>query len=80
MGAVDRLGAPTAWAIAAELTWSRGWAALQGMMRRMALAETVAHLIYLSTEKQLVPTATLPETWRRPEPFGRDQSRTTAKL
>jgi glyoxylase-like metal-dependent hydrolase (beta-lactamase superfamily II) len=74
LAAVDRLRAPTAWAIAAELTWSRGWPALQGMMRRMALAETVAHLLYLTTEKQLTPTATLPQTWRR------DQSRTTAKL
>jgi glyoxylase-like metal-dependent hydrolase (beta-lactamase superfamily II) len=66
LAAVDRLGDAAAWAIAAELTWSRGWAALHGMMRRMALAETVAHLLYLTTEKQLIPTPTLPEKWRRP--------------
>jgi glyoxylase-like metal-dependent hydrolase (beta-lactamase superfamily II) len=66
LAAVDRLGAPTAWSIAAQLTWSRGWPALHGMMRRMALSETVAHLRYLSAEKQLMPAAAVPETWHRP--------------
>ncbi len=50
---IDRLGQPTAWAIASQLTWSRGWAALQGMMRRMALAETVAHLHYLAVTREV---------------------------
>jgi glyoxylase-like metal-dependent hydrolase (beta-lactamase superfamily II) len=39
---IGRLGEPTAWTIASQLTWSRGWAALHGMLRRMALGETVA--------------------------------------
>ena len=64
--AVDRLSEATSWAIAAELTWSRGWAALRGMMRRMALAETVAHLHYLAGQKELIPTQAAPEHWRRP--------------
>ncbi|GAA0464340.1 MBL fold hydrolase [Paractinoplanes deccanensis] len=46
---VGGLGAPSAWAIAAGLTWSRGWASLRGMMRRMALAETLAHLHHLES-------------------------------
>lgn len=65
LAAVDRLPQPTTWAIAAELTWSRGWEALHGFMRRMALGETAAHL------RQLVSTGTLAEPtgtpllWRR---------------
>jgi glyoxylase-like metal-dependent hydrolase (beta-lactamase superfamily II) len=66
LAALDRLGEASAWTIATELSWSRGWAALQGMMRRMALAETVAHLLYLTNQKDLVPTGTTPERWRRP--------------
>jgi glyoxylase-like metal-dependent hydrolase (beta-lactamase superfamily II) len=66
LAALDRLGEATAWAIAAELSWSRGWASLHGMMRRMALAETVAHLLYLANQKELVAAGTTPERWRRP--------------
>jgi len=55
-----------AWTIAAELSWSRGWAALRGVMRRMALTETVAHVLYLTNQKDVVPTGTTPERWRRP--------------
>ncbi len=58
MHVIDRLGQPTAWTIATQLTWSRGWAALHGVMRRMALAETVAHLHYLAaTGKSAAPRA-----------------------
>jgi glyoxylase-like metal-dependent hydrolase (beta-lactamase superfamily II) len=65
LAAVDQLPHPTTWAIAAELTWSRGWPALHGMMRRMALAETVAHLRHLvSTGTLAEPTGT-PLLWRR---------------
>jgi glyoxylase-like metal-dependent hydrolase (beta-lactamase superfamily II) len=65
LAAVDRLPHPTTWAIAAELTWSRGWPALHGFMRRMALAETVAHLRHLvSTGTLAEPTGT-PLLWRR---------------
>jgi glyoxylase-like metal-dependent hydrolase (beta-lactamase superfamily II) len=65
MAVVDRLAAPTAWAIAAELTWSRGWDALHGVMRRMALAETVAHLHYLATQQALDTEDGIPVRWRQ---------------
>ena len=61
---VARLGNPTAWAIAAELTWSRGWEALRGFPRRMALAETVAHLHYLRNQHALTSAGTDPIRWR----------------
>ena len=44
LAVVARLETPTAWAIAAELTWSRGWAELHGLLRRFALSETSAPL------------------------------------
>jgi glyoxylase-like metal-dependent hydrolase (beta-lactamase superfamily II) len=62
---IDRLGEPAAWAIASQLTWSRGWAALQGMMRRMALAETVAHLHYLAVTGEVRRRAGSPLRWAR---------------
>jgi glyoxylase-like metal-dependent hydrolase (beta-lactamase superfamily II) len=63
--AIDHLAQPTAWAIAAQLTWSRGWPALHGMMRRMALAETLAHLHHLRTTGDLVQGPGPPLVWRR---------------
>jgi glyoxylase-like metal-dependent hydrolase (beta-lactamase superfamily II) len=65
---LQRLGAPTAWAVAAELTWSRGWAGLHGMARRMALAETVAHLHHLRGIGDVVPAAGPPLRWSLPVP------------
>ncbi|WP_034215489.1 MBL fold metallo-hydrolase [Actinoplanes subtropicus] len=62
---LDRLGPSTGWAIAAELTWSRGWDALRGMLRRMALAETLAHLHYLAGTGAVRPDGGTPERWRR---------------
>ena len=40
-------GPSTAWQVTERLSWSRGWPAVVGMMRRAALAETAAHLDYL---------------------------------
>ncbi|MBM2615694.1 MBL fold metallo-hydrolase [Actinoplanes sp. LDG1-06] len=62
---VAELGEPTAWAVAARLTWSRGWDALRGLMRRMALAETVAHLHHLAATGSVRRTGTEPERWSR---------------
>ena len=62
---IDRLAEPTAWAIASQLTWSRGWAALQGFMRRMALGETVAHLHYLAVTREVRRAAGPPLRWAR---------------
>ncbi|MFD0516914.1 MBL fold metallo-hydrolase [Paractinoplanes durhamensis] len=53
--AVESLDEPTGWAVAACLTWSRGWDALHGMLRRMALAETLAHLHHLAATGTLAP-------------------------
>ena len=58
-------GRPTMWQVAQQLTWSRGWAALHGMMRRMALAETLAHLQHLVTTGDLAPATGMPLVWRR---------------
>ena len=61
---IDRLGQPTAWVIATQLTWSRGWDAL-GTMRRMALAETVAHLHYLAVNREVRRSAGRRLCWAR---------------
>jgi len=66
--ALDDLGAATCWQIAPRLTWSRGWAALGGMMRRMALAETAAHLRHLQTAGTLGRDNGSPTLWRHHEP------------
>jgi glyoxylase-like metal-dependent hydrolase (beta-lactamase superfamily II) len=61
---IDASGTPTAWTIAAGLTWSRGWAALKGMLRRMALEETLAHLHHLAAEGVVSPSDGTPTRWR----------------
>jgi glyoxylase-like metal-dependent hydrolase (beta-lactamase superfamily II) len=63
LGVIGALGAPTAWAVAAGLTWSRGWAGLHGMMRRMALAETLAHLHHLAGAGLVRRSPGDPERW-----------------
>ncbi|WP_217567263.1 MBL fold metallo-hydrolase [Streptomyces sp. GbtcB7] len=45
--ALAELGTATAWQLTERLTWSRGWDALQGRLRRFALDETLAHLVLL---------------------------------
>jgi glyoxylase-like metal-dependent hydrolase (beta-lactamase superfamily II) len=54
---LDRLGPAGVWSISEQLTWSRGWAGISGMMRRAALAETAAHLDHLVTLGQVVRQA-----------------------
>jgi glyoxylase-like metal-dependent hydrolase (beta-lactamase superfamily II) len=65
LAAVDALVEPTAWQVAARLAWSRGWQSLHGLLRRMALAETVAHLAYLAASGAITPLAGSPTRWRR---------------
>ena len=65
LAAVARLETPTAWAIAAELTWSRGWSELHGLLRRFALSETMAHLHYLAEQGALASEGTSPIHWRQ---------------
>jgi glyoxylase-like metal-dependent hydrolase (beta-lactamase superfamily II) len=57
-------GTPTAWQIAAGLTWSRGWDSLRGMLRRMALGETLAHLRHLTGIGSVRPSTGEPVRWR----------------
>jgi glyoxylase-like metal-dependent hydrolase (beta-lactamase superfamily II) len=59
LAALDRLGKATAWQLAQELSWSRGWAAVTGFMRRAALAETAAHLQYLADRGEVGESADL---------------------
>jgi glyoxylase-like metal-dependent hydrolase (beta-lactamase superfamily II) len=54
---LHRLGPATTWQVTTELTWSRGWAAVTGFMRRAALAEAGAHLRHLADLKQISATA-----------------------
>ncbi len=43
----------TTWQVTRELSWSRGWPAVTGFMRRAALAEAGAHLQYLADGKRV---------------------------
>ena len=52
-----RLGPSTTWQVTTELTWSRGWAAVTGFMRRAALAEAGAHLQHLVEANRIAVTA-----------------------
>ena len=55
-------GPATAWQVTEELTWSRGWPAIVGFMRRAALAEAGAHLRHLADIGQVAVTvAAVPE-------------------
>jgi len=53
MAILGRLGPATTWQVTKELSWSRGWAAVTGFMRRAALAEAGAHLQHLSDIKRI---------------------------
>jgi enoyl-CoA hydratase/carnithine racemase/glyoxylase-like metal-dependent hydrolase (beta-lactamase superfamily II) len=64
-GAVARLGASTVWEIAAELHWSRGWDETTGPRRRLALAETLAHLRHLELAGRLSRIGE-PPRWNQP--------------
>jgi hypothetical protein len=37
-------GHDTAWAVAGRMKWSRSWDRIEGFMRRMAVAEAMAHI------------------------------------
>ncbi|MGN6679416.1 MAG: MBL fold metallo-hydrolase [Streptosporangiaceae bacterium] len=54
---LQRRGPSTSWEVTTELTWSRGWAAVTGFMRRAALAEAGAHLQYLAELNRVAATA-----------------------
>lgn len=59
-------GARTVWEVASRLSWSRGWEALAGFMRRLALSEVHAHLIRLERDGRLALEGEHPWRWGRP--------------
>jgi glyoxylase-like metal-dependent hydrolase (beta-lactamase superfamily II) len=63
IAAAVNLDHPTAWNIAGSLTWSRGWASLNGFLRRMALGETIAHLNHLTAVGALLLSPDTPAHW-----------------
>jgi glyoxylase-like metal-dependent hydrolase (beta-lactamase superfamily II) len=62
-----RRGPATVWQVTQELSWSRGWASVTGLMRRAAVAEAAAHLQYLADQRRITAAATAadgPGTYR----------------
>ena len=54
--AVEANPGADAWTVSSHITWSRGWDSLSGMLRRMALSETLAHLEYLEQRSRIRET------------------------
>ena len=50
---LGRLGPASVWQVTEQLSWSRGWSAVKGFMRRAAIGETAAHLEYLLERGQV---------------------------
>lgn len=53
----------TCWEATLRLRWSRGWAQITGFMRRAAVGETLAHLVYLESRGDVRCEDTLPARW-----------------
>lgn len=53
----------TAWDVAQELAWSRPWQDIDPVMRRVAAAETLAHLVLLNARGQIRRATSRPWTW-----------------
>ena len=56
-------GADTAWAITAEMKWSRPWDRIAGFMRRAALGEALAHIRVLEARGVVRPIEGEPVRW-----------------
>ncbi|NYE18805.1 MBL fold metallo-hydrolase [Microbacterium immunditiarum] len=50
---LDRLPSPTVWSIAERVTWTGGWAAVRGFLRRSALAQVEHHVRHLGRDREL---------------------------
>jgi glyoxylase-like metal-dependent hydrolase (beta-lactamase superfamily II) len=57
------IGGGTVWEVAAGIPWSRTWEQTLGGRRRMALAETLAHLRELVGRGLVTTDGSLPSTW-----------------
>ena len=62
--ALRRLADESTWEIAKQLTWSRGWDALNSHSLRMAVAETSSHLNLLREQGRVVFEGTAPARYR----------------
>jgi glyoxylase-like metal-dependent hydrolase (beta-lactamase superfamily II) len=58
----ERPGATT-WEVAKRLTWSRTWPEIRGFIRRSALGETLAHLVWLENEGLAKRADDLVDAW-----------------
>lgn len=65
---VAEAGNATVWEVATQVTWSRGWAETTGQRRRLALAETLAHLRHLDGVGRLLRAPGPPLRWALPGP------------
>ncbi len=61
--AVATMAAGTTWDVASYVSWSRGWDETVGPLRRLALAETAAHLRWLSVRGMLIERSVRPTVW-----------------
>jgi glyoxylase-like metal-dependent hydrolase (beta-lactamase superfamily II) len=53
----------TCWEATLQLRWSRDWAQIKGYMRRAAVGETLAHLVFLESRGQVRRAGTRPARW-----------------
>lgn len=51
------------WTVATEISWSRGWDSLSGVMRQTALSETLAHLTFLESVRRVRRISQQPDRW-----------------
>jgi glyoxylase-like metal-dependent hydrolase (beta-lactamase superfamily II) len=61
--AVSAAGIATTWDVAARVRWSRGWEETTGQRRRLAIAETMAHLRHLEASDRLRRVSDVPARW-----------------
>jgi glyoxylase-like metal-dependent hydrolase (beta-lactamase superfamily II) len=50
---LDQLGTATVWEVTERMSWSRGWQAVTGIIRRAAIGEAEAHLRYLVGQERV---------------------------
>ncbi|SHE75535.1 Glyoxylase, beta-lactamase superfamily II [Ferrithrix thermotolerans DSM 19514] len=53
-------GAQSAWEVAQSLTWSKPFSTYAAFMKRMAVGETISHLIYLHSKQEVVASGRHP--------------------
>jgi glyoxylase-like metal-dependent hydrolase (beta-lactamase superfamily II) len=53
----------TCWEATLQLRWSRDWAQIKGYMRRAAVGETLAHLVFLESSGRIIRQGSHPARW-----------------